>query len=199
MRAWCVQDAILSKELADRGIAVVDNVLPAALLRTLQLAARLQLAQAPEAGIGRGENHVVDALVRRDRIRWLDASDEASAGFLAAMEQLRQQLNQQLFLGLFRYESHYASYAPGAFYRRHRDAFRGQHNRKLSTVFYLNDDWQPQDGGELVIYADDETTEVKRVSPQANRLVLFLSEEFPHEVLTAARERFSIAGWFRGA
>lgn len=27
--------------------------------------------------------------------------------------------------------------------------------------------------------------------------MLFLSEEFPHEVLPASRERYSIAGWFR--
>lgn len=187
------------RELAERGIAVVDDALPAALLQLLQRAAPLQLAQAPAAGIGRGDTHVIDTSVRRDRICWLDQNDAASAGFLDAMEQLRQQLNQQYFLGLFRYEAHYAAYAPGAFYQRHRDAFRGQRNRVLSSVFYLNDNWQPDDGGELVIYADDETTVVERVSPQANRLVLFLSEEFPHEVLPAVRERFSIAGWFRGA
>jgi len=28
-------------------------------------------------------------------------------------------------------------------------------------------------------------------------LVVFLSEEFPHEVLKAKRSRFSVAGWFR--
>jgi len=30
-----------------------------------------------------------------------------------------------------------------------------------------------------------------------NRLVIFLSEEFPHEVLPANTHRYSIAGWFR--
>jgi len=186
--------------LGDRGIAVVDNALPSDLLQLLQSAARLHLQTAGQpAGVGRGDAHAIDESVRRDRIHWLQGADVASAGFLAAMEQLRQQLNQELFLGLFRYECHYASYAPGAFYRRHRDAFRGERNRKLSTVFYLNNDWQPQDGGELVIYHDDEQRVVERVKPLANRLVLFLSEEFPHEVLPSTRERFSIAGWFRGA
>jgi SM-20-related protein len=28
-------------------------------------------------------------------------------------------------------------------------------------------------------------------------LVVFLSEEFPHEVLPTATDRYSIAGWFR--
>ncbi|MDQ7061154.1 MAG: 2OG-Fe(II) oxygenase [Sulfurimonas sp.] len=34
------------------------------------------------------------------------------------------------------------------------------------------------------------------MSPQANTLVVFLSEKFPHEVKVAKKQRFSIAGWF---
>jgi len=189
----------MMQQLAERGVAVVDAALPLPLLQALQIAARQQLRQAPIAGIGRGNDLVVDPATRQDRIHWLDGSDAASAGFLAHMEQLRLQLNRELYLGLFRYEAHFAGYAAGAFYRTHRDAFRGQRNRLLSTVFYLNDDWQAQEGGELVIYADDERTVVERILPEANRLVVFLSEEFPHEVRPATRERMSIAGWFRGA
>jgi SM-20-related protein len=33
--------------------------------------------------------------------------------------------------------------------------------------------------------------------PQGGTLAVFLSEEFPHEVLAANRTRYSIAGWFR--
>lgn len=189
----------MMEQLAERGVAVIDAALPPPLVQSLQGLAQRQLQQAPAAGIGRGGDLVIDPATRQDRIHWLDVGDAASAGFLAHMEQLRLQINRELYLGLFRYEAHFAAYAPGAFYRTHRDAFRGQRNRLLSTVFYLNDDWQPQHGGELVIYADDERTVVERVLPAANRLVLFLSEEFPHEVLPATRERLSIAGWFRGA
>ncbi|WP_335340025.1 2OG-Fe(II) oxygenase [Sedimenticola selenatireducens] len=32
---------------------------------------------------------------------------------------------------------------------------------------------------------------------QAGELAVFLSEEFPHEVLAADRDRYSVAGWFR--
>jgi SM-20-related protein len=35
------------------------------------------------------------------------------------------------------------------------------------------------------------------VPPKNGTLVLFLSEEFPHEVLVAKKTRYSIAGWFR--
>ncbi|MEC9256433.1 MAG: 2OG-Fe(II) oxygenase, partial [Pseudomonadota bacterium] len=62
--------------------------------------------------------------------------------------------------------------------------------------YYLNKNWQPGDGGELAIY-DAEDQLITRVQPVLNRLVIFLSEEFPHEVLPAKNHRYSIAGWFR--
>ncbi len=188
------------RQLADQGYAIVDGLLPATDLNELQRSAQYILsAQATQAGTGRGSNHGVNAGIRQDHIAWLDQSDAASAGFLARMEQLRQQLNQQLFLGLFSYECHYARYQAGGFYRKHLDAFKGERNRLLSTVFYLNPDWQAGQGGELLVYNHDGTAIVTSVTPLANRLVLFLSEEFPHEVLPATRQRLSIAGWFRGA
>ena len=113
------------------------------------------------------------------------------------MEQLRLRLNRELFLGLFDYECHYAHYPKGAFYKKHVDAFKGESNRRLSTILYLNPQWQPQDGGELVIYDVDGTTELATVLPVFGSMVIFLSEEFPHEVLTARRSRYSLTGWFR--
>jgi len=188
------------RQLAEQGFAIVDEVLPHNQLQALQQSALRSLATyAKLAGTGRGQDHAVNADIRQDRIVWLDAADAASATFLAHMEQVRMQLNQQLFLGLFSYECHYACYEPGAFYRKHLDAFKGGRNRRLSTVFYLNSDWLPDAGGELLIFRNDGETVAATVSPLANRLVLFLSEEFPHEVLSATRQRLSIAGWFRGA
>ena len=35
------------------------------------------------------------------------------------------------------------------------------------------------------------------VTPNFGTIVVFLSEEFPHEVLPALRDRYAIAGWFR--
>ena len=43
----------------------------------------------------------------------------------------------------------------------------------------------------------DENKEIARILPRAGTLVTFLSEDVPHEVLPPARERASIAGWFR--
>jgi len=99
-----------------------------------------------------------------------------------------------LFLGLFSFESHFAHYPPGAFYKTHLDAFKGESNRILSVVTYLNSGWLPDDGGEMVLYTE---TDSLSVTPALSTLAIFLSEDFPHEVLPTQRDRYSIAGWFR--
>jgi SM-20-related protein len=115
---------------------------------------------------------------------------------------LQHYLNQRLLMGLFSFESHFAHYAPGAFYRKHVDAFNHDDNvggarRVLSLVAYLNPDWQLTDGGELLIYEDSSTDPVVVIQPLHGTVVLFLSEEVPHEVAPALCDRYSIAGWFR--
>lgn len=67
----------------------------------------------------------------------------------------------------------------------------------LSVITYLNPAWLPTDGGELVIYNDDKDRDGIKVVPLYGTLVIFLSEEFPHEVLPSSRDRHSVAGWFR--
>lgn len=104
-------------------------------------------------------------------------------------------MNRHLFLGLDSFESHLALYQPGNFYRRHTDAFRGERNRVVSLVAYLNEGWQPDQGGELVLYPDNLAP--IKVTPEIGTVVLFLSEEIPHEVLVTQRTRFGVAGWFR--
>lgn len=149
------------------------------------------------AGIGREQDHQLNRFVRRDRIRWLEQSYGPVAFYLDWAEKLRQRLNRELFLGLFDYECHYAHYPKGAFYKKHLDVFRGFSNRMLTTILYLNPDWQSTDGGELVMYEADSQTVLETVMPTFGTMVLFLSEEFPHEVLPARRSRYSLTGWFR--
>jgi SM-20-related protein len=112
------------------------------------------------------------------------------------MNQLKDGLNRRLFMGLFDFESHYAVYEPGAFYKKHLDSLHGSQNRILSTVFFLNPDWQENDGGELILY-DESDLPLEVVNPNIGTLVLFLSERFPHEVRPTMKTRNSIAGWFR--
>lgn len=188
----------IAEALAQRGYAIIPNALPAAVTDGLFLDLKaMQDAEFKPAGIGRQDDFQLNRFVRSDKICWLRGATDASRAFLDWAEQLRVGLNRRLFLGLFDYESHYASYPTGAFYKKHFDAFKGRSNRVLSTVFYLNPQWQPADGGELVIYDQSGERELERVLPEYGKLVIFLSEEFPHEVLPARRERYSIAGWFR--
>ncbi len=37
---------------------------------------------------------------------------------------------------------------------------------------------------------------IKKISPIGNKLVIFLSDKFLHEVLVTNKKRYSIAGWF---
>ncbi len=148
------------------------------------------------AGVGRGRSLVRDSSIRRDRIAWLLGDSAPQAALFDFFETIRRGLNQRLFLGLRRFEAHYATYQPGDFYRKHLDSFRGRALRVVSLVLYLNDAWQPDDGGELQVF-NREHEVCGLVMPQKGRMVLFLSEEIPHEVLPANRTRYSIACWFR--
>ena len=140
--------------------------------------------------------------LRSDDTRWLaHAPDDASErDAVSAVNALRAHLNEALFLGAQEAELHFARYAPGAFYRTHRDRFRDDDARQVSLVFYLNDEWPDDAGGELVLFADDDSgTVITRVQPRAGTMVCFLSDRFPHEVLPATRERYSLTGWLRRA
>ena len=62
----------------------------------------------------------------------------------------------------------------------------------------MNRDWQPDDGGALVIYDPaNEQRELQRIQPEFGTLVLFASERFPHEVLPTRRQRLSLTGWLK--
>jgi SM-20-related protein len=186
--------------LATRGFAVELNYLSPALVRALrrEVRSRDQRGQFTEAGIGRQASLHQNEFVRRDRTFWLDGSTLAQLRLLDELAALREQINRELFLGLFDLEAHFALYPPGGFYRRHVDAFRGDNPRVVSVVLYLNPRWRQQHGGCLRLWPHpDAVTPILDVAPRAGTLVCFLSEQIPHEVLPAQVDRMSIAGWFR--
>jgi SM-20-related protein len=157
-------------------------------------ASRIDAEAFHVATVGRGTEQQRNRFVRRDRIHWMDDRNPGLEPWHCWTEALRVQLNRQLFLGLFSFESHVAHYRPGDFYRTHVDAFRGEANRVVSLVCYLNEGWFEGDGGELVLYTPLGPV---TVPPVYRTVVLFLSEEMPHEVKPARRDRYSVAGWFR--
>jgi len=184
--------------LKTTGYIILADCLPLALCEALNVQSILGVDELKRAGVGRGQAYLLGGLIRTDGIRWLRPDSPAEIAFLAWMEQLRLGLNRRLFLGLFDYESHFAVYDAGAFYRKHLDAFPGLPNRVLSTVCYLNPYWMPDDCGELLIYSPHDDTLMETVPPDLATMVIFLSDVFPHEVAVTHRKRYSIAGWFRG-
>jgi len=182
----------ITKSLVNDGFAVIENALNAALCHELRSLA--QGVAFRRAGVSSAAR--VDTKRRSDTIAWIDADTEPTKAYLEFAQGLQRYLNRNLYLGLTYYEAHFACYEKGAFYEKHLDAFKNSKNRVVTTVYYLNEGYKEEDGGTLVIY-DKSEKEICRVTPAANTLVVFMSEEFPHEVLPANAARYSIAGWFR--
>lgn len=148
-----------------------------------------------QASVGQGSNKGIHEQIRRDAILWLEDNEAGAVqAFLTWLADLRSSLNQELFLGLVESEMHFALYPQGGFYRKHIDNFRGGSARLVTVILYLNQAWQPQDGGELRFYVNDKFIDI---APEAGKLVLFLSEGFEHEVLPTEQERLSLTGWLR--
>lgn len=223
---YLAQEAIVAEPLADGdlfprivtglrecGYVILDDVFSSLQLDALLLDINKTDSEAfHQAGVGREQDYQLNDFVRRDRICWLDMANLPSRFYLHWAERLRSYLNRELFLGLFDYECHYSHYPQGAFYKKHVDAFQGSSNRRLSSVLYLNPAWQPGDGGELVMYnrndysrddysrddySRDDNAVLETISPSFGKLVIFLSEEFPHEVLATQCSRYSLTGWYR--
>lgn len=184
--------------IAEQGYIILDQFLSASVLQALCTNYHsIGQAEFKPAWVGREQGFQLNSQIRRDEIFWLDGVDDTTTGYFLWMEQLRLRLNRELFLGLFDYEAHYANFPKGGFYKRHVDAFKGSSNRRLSTVLYLNEQWQAEDDGELLMYRQEEAIPFDTIQPLYGRMVIFLSERFPHEVAVTHRARFSLTGWFR--
>jgi SM-20-related protein len=154
-----------------------------------------------KAAIGNRLNETIEKAVRGDFILWINEADagEAETVFFNKINSLVSYLNKTCFLGILQKEFHYAVYPEGTFYKRHLDTFQNDDRRKLSLVCYLNDeDWAPENGGELVIYKDVNGVETaKSIYPFPGRMVIFESQLLEHEVKPVKTTRLSITGWLK--
>lgn len=189
--------SLIAQDLETKGYSIRPGALSEELMNSLIIHQQEEADSFKKAGIGRTDNFQINDFVRTDEICWITGETQSGKQWLDWAAGLQSHLNRRLFLGLFSFESHFAHYAPNDYYKKHYDAFRGEANRVLSIVAYFNPNWTSADGGELVMYMDDEDKTGIKVQPHSGTLVTFLSEEFPHEVLPTNRDRYSIAGWFR--
>jgi len=148
------------------------------------------------AGIGNDAIKDAAQKMRGDQIYWMDKSHDNvyEQEFLHQVDDLVEYLNRTCYAGINDYEFHYAVYEEGSFYKRHKDQFRNDSNRKYSLINYLNDDWLETDGGQLVVYQNDTA---QQISPNACTAVFFKSDEMEHEVIKANRSRMSVTGWLK--
>ena len=148
------------------------------------------------AGIGNDDRKDPDQKIRSDKIYWLDKShnNNYEQAFLQQIEEFIEYLNKTCYTGINAYEFHYAVYEEGSYYKRHKDQFKNDSNRKYSLINYLNNDWLEEDGGQLLVYQNNE---IQIILPQSQTAVFFKSDELEHEVTKANRSRMSITGWLK--
>lgn len=195
-------EQIIDALMADK-YAVADNFFSSEEIDVLQVSLRkkYEAQDFKKSAIGNQANEKVMDAVRGDYILWLDeeTADEAEQRYFEKINDFVQYLNRTCYLGITDKEFHYAVYPEGTFYKRHLDTFQNDSRRKLSLVCYLNDeDWQPEFGGELTIYFNQNSGETeKNIYPLKGRMVIFESQLLEHEVKPVKKQRLSITGWLK--
>ena len=188
----------LINSFIDNNVGIADKFLPKELCSSLKqnIALLLQEDKMKFAGIGNDKFANATQQMRGDKIFWLDKKNKNKyeLEFLQLIENFIEHLNETCYTGINDYEFHYAVYEPGTVYKKHKDQFKTDNNRKFSLICYLNDDWVEADGGQLVIYQDGVP---QSIVPNAQKAVFFKSDEMEHEVTLAHKSRMSITGWLK--
>ena len=147
-----------------------------------------------DASIGKGHANNLNQNIRNDKISWLN-EEETEPSLITYQQQIdniKQSLNENLYLGLKTFEAHFAKYDKGNFYKPHKDSFKNDNKRIVTLITYLNSNWSHEDGGQLRLHLDNNKIDIE---PTEGSIICFLSEEILHEVLLSNKERNSITGW----
>ncbi|WP_040279503.1 2OG-Fe(II) oxygenase [Psychroserpens damuponensis] len=190
-------------DIAFQQYSIIDDFFSSEIVSHLRqsLVAKHEDDRFKKAAIGNRVNEHIIKSIRGDQILWIDEkkANLAEALFFTQINDLVSYLNKTCFMGILHKEFHYALYPKGTFYKRHIDTFQNDDRRKLSFVCYLNDqDWTPENGGELVLYLDDNGVDTEKVIyPFPGRIVIFESQIIEHEVKVVETERLSITGWLK--
>ncbi len=189
------------RKIPEEPYAVIDNfILPETVsgLREEIEHLRNQNELIP-AGISKNGEKITE--IRNDSIAWItrDSTLPYAREWFGITEEMRAILREELFLSLHETELMLAWYAPGQFYKKHLDTFRGSEKtrRLVTTVLYLNDTYTHENEGCLRVFPEKSGyPEIVDLEPMPGRLVLFLSEHLWHEVLPTRADRYSSAAWF---
>jgi hypothetical protein len=198
------------EHLRTRGYAVVDGALGDDLARTLRdelrslvdtpgamrpnatvLVQRDATVQLEKSGIFEAEVHALgeDTLATIPTFRAL-AEDRSMLTLLNVMlpppSPPRQLHHQSVKLQL--------NQGRGGCFPLHFDSDAALDGRRITALTYLNPDWTPGDGGELVLYPFPDAP--VKVEPVMGRVVLFSAANMLHRVLPSAKPRLCFTTWF---
>ena len=133
-----------------------------------------------------------------------DAADDARGvrareALLHFVGDLQQHIESQTGITLDAHcELKYAYYPCGGGYQKHIDGVAWRSStvaREYSFLLYLNEGWQPGDGGHLRVFDLGGSHGHVDIPPAAGTLVVFKSDVVPHEVMPTFRKRLAIVGW----
>lgn len=186
--ASVIDDTALDK-LLTTGFLVLDGCFDGDFVRALQQESGFVAYKKASLTHGETLEHI-----RGDHIRWIDDACPCGVQYSEQLLALGKWLNRTLFTTIRQVESHYACYPAGFGYDWHKDNPKGRDERIFSVVYYLNDDWQADDGGAICLI--DKADKLQILLPKANRLVIFDSN-LRHQVAKTHRVRYSIASWLR--
>ncbi|WP_294912662.1 2OG-Fe(II) oxygenase [Tatumella sp. UBA2305] len=184
---------VLVQHLCEQGWFYQQNVLDSALVS--QLAEICHNRTFLQAGIGQGVKNIINESIRSDSISWIDKDEQLPAirDYLGLVETIRQLLNREFYLGLNDFEGHFSRYPSGAYYKPHYDCFANDKRRAVTLIMYINQNWHPQDGGQLCLHLPEGE---RLIEPVAGSVICFLSEQILHEVKPAHKERMALTGWY---
>ncbi|MBL7543540.1 MAG: 2OG-Fe(II) oxygenase [Bdellovibrionaceae bacterium] len=154
--------------------------------------------QFKSAKIGKKEFESTETQIRSDQIYWLHEFTGKTRVLGDWLQNLSDELKTHFRLPIDFIESHFSIYPEGARYQKHIDNASGQSHRLFTFIFYLNPDWQPGHGGELVLYSPENPERIIcQIEPKGGTFVLFRSDLFYHEVLLTRVPRYTYTGWLR--
>ncbi|KAJ0398373.1 hypothetical protein ATCC90586_000710 [Pythium insidiosum] len=177
-----------------------------------------------DAGVSHGTNRRQEQAVRGDRIHWIrrESSDLDPAisllfrrieslvyGVKNAVPELQLRNVTSTQLAIFpgdgsRFVRHTDTYSSAhAQHRSSSDDHATELVRRLTCVYYLNDDWSPEHQGHLRVFTKGAAASSAMaphwdIAPRLDTLVVFRSTDVEHEVLPAFHERMALTTWYYG-
>ena len=181
-KGWCCIDELFSKDFCQK---LKD-----------ELNKKYMDGLFDEAAIGRALDQTIKSSIRDSKTLWIDEWRSLELKkFHNFISELMNELKPSLLLSLKRFESQFAIYEPGGFYKKHLDQLKGSGHRQISTILYLED---CSDGGELVLYNKNNRNIIdKTITPKSGQFIIFISSQIYHEVKPTLNQRYSLTSWLR--